>query len=208
MRPPLRSRSLTLLGLAALLTLALAPEASARERARSAKGARGGSAETTAKRERGNVERDATLTNPAGGTLDHSYRRSWDPATQSGTVSTSTTRPSGATSGRDGTYTRTAPGTGTSSGTYARANGTTGTYEGATTKTDAGRATTRSAIRSDGKTASSQISTAKTDTGANRTAVRTGPDGGTATAQTEVTKTETGAAATRTVTRTPPPPGE
>ena len=203
-------RLLSRTGIAAALFFAcLAPEAlAARERQRSGTSPRGGQAEATARRERGNVERDATLTHPAGGTLDHSYRRTWDPSVGTGTVAAFTTRPDGTTSSRTGTLTRTEPGSGTSSGSFQRANGTTDTYQGQTTKTGTGRETTRSATTSDGKTASSAITTAKTDTGASRTAVRTGPNGATSTAQTEVTKTDTGSTATRTVTRTPAPAAE
>ncbi len=199
------SSLLALLALA-VLSLAVVPEASAaRERARSAKGDRGGSAESRTKRDRGNVERDTTWTNPAGGTGQHSYDRNWDPSTGTGTVAASTTRANGATSSREGTLTKTGPGSVASQGTFTRANGTTGTYQGSTTKTDTGRETARSATTSNGKTVSSAITTAKTDTGASRTAVRTGPNGGTSTAQTDVTKTDTGYTADRTVTKTPPP---
>ena len=193
----------TLLAFSAL-TLTLIPEASAGERSRSGQGGRGGSAEARTKRDKGNVERDATWTNPAGGVGQHSFDRTWDQSTGTGTVSSSTTRPNGNTFGREGTLTKTAPGSGTAAGTFTRPNGTTGTYTGATTKTDTGRTTERSATTSDGKTASSAITTSKTDTGASRTAVRTGPKGGTATAQTDVTKTDTGYTAERTVTKTPP----
>jgi hypothetical protein len=205
-RPHRSVSSLLALLALAVLSLSVVPEASAaRERTRSAKGDRGGSGEARTTRDRGNVERDATWTNPAGGTGQHSFNRTWDPSTGTGTVAASTTRASGATSNREGTLSKTAPGSGTSAGTFTRANGATGTYQGATTKTDTGRETTRSATTSDGKTASSAITTAKTDSGAGRTAVRTGPNGGTATAQTDVTKTDTGYAAERTVTKTPPP---
>jgi hypothetical protein len=198
--------SLVALFALAILSLTIVPEASAaRERARSAKGDRGGSAESRTTRDRGNVERDTTWTNPAGGTGQHSYNRTWDPSTGTGTVTASTTRPNGATSSREGTLTKTGPGSVASQGTFTRANGTTSTYQGSTTKTDTGRETTRSATTSDGKTASSTITTTKTDTGASRTVVRTGPNGGTSTARTDVTKTDTGTTAERTVTRTPPP---
>lgn len=193
----------TLLAFSAL-ALAHIPEAAAGERTRSRQGDRGGSAEARTKRDRGDLERDATWTTPAGGVGQHSLDRTWDQSTGTGTVTSSTTRPNGNTFGREGTLAKTAPGSGTAAGTFTRPDGTTGTYSGTTSRTENGRSTERSATTSDGKTASSAITTSKTDTGASRTAVRTGPKGGAATVQTDLTKSDTGYTAERTVTKTPP----
>lgn len=199
-------RSLGLFALASLVFPALLTPAFAGERHRSTRTARGGTGERDVQRDgRGNVGRDSTVTGADGRTAAHSYDHTWDPATQSGTVNASTTRPDGSASGRQATYEKTAPGSGTVDGTYQRANGQTGTYNASTVKTDDGRTTTGSVTGSNGKTATVNNSVARTDDGLDRTSTKTGPEGASVTKDVDVTHEGDTTTVTRTRTVTPPP---
>jgi hypothetical protein len=202
-------RSLGLFALAALVLPALLTPVSAGERRASARTARGGTGERNIQRDgRGNVGRDSTVTGANGQTAAHSYDRTWDPATQSGTVNASTTRPDGSTAGRQATYEKTAPGSGTVDGTYQRANGQTGTYNATTTKTEDGRTTTGSVTGANGKTATVNNSTVKTDDGLNHTSTKTGPSGTSVTKDVNVSHEGDTTTVTRTHDVTPPPATE
>lgn len=202
-------RSLGLLALAALVLPALLTPVSAGERHRSTRTARGGTGERDVQRDgRGNVGRDSTVIGANGRTATHNYDRTWDPATQSGTVNASTTRPDGSTSGRQATYEKTAPGSGTVDGTYQRANGQSGTYNATTTKTDDGRTTTGSVTGANGKTATVNNSTVKTDTGLSHTSTKTAPSGASVTKDVDVTHEGDTTTVTRTRDVTPPPASE
>ncbi|MFA6962854.1 MAG: hypothetical protein WC205_19010 [Opitutaceae bacterium] len=199
-------RSFGLIALSTLVLPVLITPASARERHGSFFNARGGTGERNILRDgTGNVNRDTSLTGANGKTADHSYDRTWDPSTQSGTVNTSTTHANGTTSGRQSTYEKTGSGSGTVDGTYERANGQTGTYNATTTKTEDGRTTTGTITGANGKTATVNSSTVKTDTGVNRTTTKTGPEGGSVTTDLDVSHDGNTTSATRTVTPPPAP---
>lgn len=202
-------RSLGLFALAAFVLPALVTPSVAGERHRSGRNARGGTGERNVQRDgRGNVGRDSTVTGANGQTATHSYDRTWDPSTQSGTVNASTTRPDGSTSGRQSTYEKTAPGSGTVDGTYQRANGQTGTYNATTTKTEDGRTTTGTVTGANGKTATVNSSTTKTDDGLNHSTTKTGPAGASVTNAVDVSHEGDTTTVTRTRTVTPPPVAE
>src|SRR5580693_7058735 len=68
-----------------------------------------GTASSTTTRSKGTASTQGTWTNAAGGTGNWQSQRTWNKATQTGTVSGTATRPNGTTASWQGTATRTAP---------------------------------------------------------------------------------------------------
>lgn len=164
----------------------------------------------------GQIHRDSTWTNQDGQSGSHTFDRTMNRSSGTGTVSASTTGPNGNTRSRAGTLAKNADGSVSSQGTVTGFNGKTSSYAATTVKTETGSTTSGTMTGPAGKTATYESSVSRTAPGdVSRTTTTTGPNGktsekvtatkmngdGTGTRTIEITKAD-GTTETRTETFT------
>jgi hypothetical protein len=138
------------------------------------------------------VTRKGTWTNAAGGTGNWQSQRTWNKATQTGTVSGTATRPNGTTASWQGTATRTAPGAIADKGTITLSNGKTYTYSGTDTKEAPGTWDRQNVITTpSGATIDRNVVTSVSGGNGTRTETTTLPSGQVVTRSSTFTQTST-----------------